>query len=70
MVTLPASTILFFFIPDPQVHFIPTFLEFQVAGLPQLPQDIGWLCQTFQIFMERATSFTDGGVVSDNYHRL
>ena len=39
------------FLPNHQVHFVPAFLEFQVAGIPQLPQGIGWLFLTFQIFI-------------------
>ena len=33
------------------VHFKRAFMEFQVSGIPQLPQEIGWLFQTFQIFI-------------------
>ena len=33
------------------VHFKRAFMEFQVFGIPQLPQKIRWLFQTFQIFI-------------------
>ena len=33
------------------VHFKRAFMEFQVFCIPQLPQEIRWLFQTFQIFI-------------------
>ena len=37
------------FFPGRQVHFTQAFLELQIVSFPQLPQDIGWPLQTFQV---------------------